>query len=154
MSRVTRQIILAFAVLAFSSIILGTAIVSKAQDPKTQKLSLGSMETRELRIVDSDGKPEIVIHGSGPGEGPALTFYTKEGVARLILSLNPKGTAAILLGDPRSKQNVQVVLLANGTAGLIMESGGGAAHVVVPTDKQPNIQLYGAENDRIFQAVR
>lgn len=83
--------------------ILGHQVADRWATPVARAESRpGVVSTRELELVDAQGRRQIVMGTSGEGS-PGIWFFDKDGKVRLSLGLYADNTASIVLNDAQER---------------------------------------------------
>lgn len=115
------------------------------------QLNDGPIQTRELQVVDAQGRVRMTLHADG--DGPRITMLDATNRPTMILAVQDNGVAAITLGDPKGASRLGLAALPDKVAISLSNKTKGSLISAVGDEHGPNVEITGDRRQVLFQAV-
>jgi hypothetical protein len=113
------------------------------------------LRARRIEVVDSTGRPRIVLALSPQDGSPGLVLLNEAGRIRVSLALLPGGASGLVLSDGAGRERISLSVLPSGASGLaLLDAAGGtrAMFTLLPSDGSPGLVLFDAAGRVLFRA--
>ncbi len=112
------------------------------------------LRARRIEVVDTTGRPRMVLALSPQDGSPALVMLNAAGRTRVSLAILPRGASGLVVSDAAGRERISLSSVPSGGAGLALlnVTGGTRAMFTTLPSGPPVLVLYNAEGGVLFQA--